>query len=210
MAEELRPQDFSGKYLELNGDFKGKDILSTKQFDKASLSKLFKVTQQIEEINEGPLHGALLNIIGNTTIIGILSQNLSFELSRISFSSAIFKLGGKIISLSGESIYPEQTAKDAMTEFQTSSVDLIISTYPKKELYETRTNNIPPLINASEGVGGSLINALAELYEAYIKETRPNTTGSKKSNILHVEMALLTLVLGKEIPCNKSYIPEEA
>ncbi len=73
-------------------DFKGKDILSAKQFSKEELEYIFKVASNMESIAKGEEKSDLLN---NKYL-----ATLFFEAStrtRLSFEIAMLRLGGKCI-----------------------------------------------------------------------------------------------------------------
>ena len=112
------PPEASEFHLEkiVNGDFKGKSILSLKQLDSASLLKLSNVTLKISQIDSGPLWSSLPSALLRDDVVGILCKNLSFNLPRISFEKAVTRLGGAVILASADdtSIPPRESAEEAI------------------------------------------------------------------------------------------------
>jgi aspartate carbamoyltransferase catalytic subunit len=74
--------------------FKGRDIVSIKDFSKADLLHILKVSNEMEEDKPDLLKGKILSV-------------LFFEPStrtRLSFESAMYRLGGKVVGFSDEKV----------------------------------------------------------------------------------------------------------
>ena len=143
-------------------DFKGKDILATKQFNKEELEIIFKVTSKMEPIAKGEEKSDLLN---NKYL-----ATLFFEAStrtRLSFEIAMLRLGGSIINSTGipfSSIIKGETLHDT-AKVVANFVDVIAIRHPDIGSAEQAARaSDKPVINAGDGHGQHPTQALLDLY----------------------------------------------
>ena len=143
-------------------DFKGKDILATKQFDKEELEIIFKVASKMEPIAKGEEKSDLLN---NKYL-----ATLFFEAStrtRLSFEIAMLRLGGSIINSTGipfSSIIKGETLHDT-AKVVANFVDVIAIRHPDIGSAEQAARaSDKPVINAGDGHGQHPTQALLDLY----------------------------------------------
>src|SRR5438309_978887 len=112
----------------IDGNFKGKDILSADQFSKKDLDILFKKTEQIKKI--------VLQKNGSTALRGTIMAALFYEPSSRTFSSfitAMQRLGGGFIPLQGmmnSSVSKGETLEDTIQTFSSYS-DIIVMRHPE-------------------------------------------------------------------------------
>lgn len=148
----------------INGNFKGKDIVSLHQFDPSSLQKLFKVTANMAEIAKNAKHSDLL--YGNIVIL------LFYEPSSRtfgSFSAAVKQLGGQTVEIINpkefSSVSKGETFADTIRVFE-AYCDVIILRHPKKGAasYAAEIAQFVPIINAGDGIGEHPTQALLDLY----------------------------------------------
>ena len=143
-------------------DFKGKDILSAKQFSKEELEYIFKVASNMESIAKGEEKSDLLN---NKYL-----ATLFFEAStrtRLSFEIAMLRLGGNIINSTGipfSSIIKGETLHDT-AKVVANFVDVIAIRHPEIGSAEQAARaSDKPVINAGDGPGQHPTQALLDLY----------------------------------------------
>ncbi len=143
-------------------EFKGKDILSAKQFSKEELEYIFKVAAKMEPIARGEENSDLLQ---NKYL-----ATLFFEAStrtRLSFEIAMLRLGGKVINSTGitfSSLIKGETLHDT-ARVVSNFVDVIAIRHPKIGSAEQAAHTSDkPVINAGDGPGQHPTQALLDLY----------------------------------------------
>lgn len=152
----------------INGDFKGKDILSLDQFDNKSLEILFKLAYKMEDIAK--------NSRPNDSLKGQIVSLLFYEPSSRTFSSfaaCIKQLGGATLEFPGmtnSSVAKGETLEDTIKVFEAYS-DAIIIRHPEVGAAQiaASTAESVPVINAGDGVGEHPTQALLDLYTIYKK-----------------------------------------
>lgn len=151
----------------INGDFKGKDIVSLDQFDRKSVEALFK---QVKKLKKTGTAGLL------KTLRGKVAGLIFFEPSTRTFSSnaAAFKrLGGQTIdhqnpmqtssAVKGESI-------EDMAMMLEQYCDILVFRHPQKGTLERAANAATvPVINAGDGIGEHPTQALLDMFTIYEK-----------------------------------------
>jgi len=151
----------------IKGDFKGKDIVSLDQFDKASIIKLFKETEKIKKTPSK----RLLRILS-----GKIAALVFFEPSTRTFSSncAAFKrLGGQTVEhqnpLQTSSAVKGESVED-MAKMLEQYCDIIVMRHPVKGTLKkvADVSNIP-VINAGDGIGEHPTQALLDMYTIWEK-----------------------------------------
>lgn len=153
----------------INGDFKGKDILSLDQFSPHDLQLLFSHVTQMRNIREHAKPSDLLkgNII---TLLFYEPSSRTFG----SFSSAIKQLGGQTIDILNpvafSSVSKGETLEDTVSVFEAYS-DAIVIRHPKAgtALKAGKAAKHIPVINAGDGIGEHPTQALLDLYTIYEK-----------------------------------------
>ncbi len=139
-------------------EFKGQNILSTDQFDKESMERLFSRAQEMEKGGSDVMKGKVL-------------ATLFFEPStrtRFSFEAAFLKLGGGVVSgadmMTTSSIKKRETLQDTGATVSRYA-DLIAMRHPEigsvKELAE---GSRVPVINAGDGANQHPTQALLDVY----------------------------------------------
>lgn len=151
----------------INGNFKGKDILSLDQFDTKSLDLLFKLAYKMEDIAK--------NSRPNDTLKGNLISLLFYEPSSRTFSSfaaAVKKLGGVTLEFPGmnnSSVAKGETLEDTIKVFEAYS-NIIIMRHPEVGAAKKAAKAASiPIINAGDGIGEHPTQALLDLYTIYKK-----------------------------------------
>lgn len=143
-------------------EFKGKDILSAKQFSKEDLEYIFNVAAKMEPIARGEENSDLLQ---NKYL-----ATLFFEAStrtRLSFEIAMLRLGGKVINSTGitfSSLIKGETLHDT-ARVVSNFVDVIAIRHPEIGSAEQAAHaSDKPVINAGDGPGQHPTQALLDLY----------------------------------------------
>lgn len=143
-------------------DFKGKNILSTKQFKKDELEHIFKVASKMEPIAKGEIKSDLLE--------NKFLATLFFEAStrtRLSFEIAMLRLGGRVINSIGftfSSMIKGETLSDTVKAIS-NFVDVIAIRHPDIGSAELAAHaSDKPVINAGDGPGQHPTQALLDLY----------------------------------------------
>ena len=145
--------------------FKQKDILSIAQFDCENIQYLFHIVKKMQYY--------IQNNMGFKVLDGAILNNLFFESStrtRLSFASAFYRLGGKVMETTDQKISAlnkgetiADTAK--ITGFYS---DIIVMRHPQAFSVNTfaEHTNIP-VINAGDGDNEHPTQALLDLYSIY-------------------------------------------
>jgi aspartate carbamoyltransferase catalytic subunit len=147
----------------INGDFKSRDILSMDQFDKISLYRLFRLTNDMKKIAERAKHRK--NLEGNI-FVELFCEASSRTIG--SFDAAAKQLGGDTIAINDitkTSMAKGESLKHTVQNFE-AYADTIILRHPdigsakKAAAYATRV----PIINGGDGIGEHPTQALLDLY----------------------------------------------
>lgn len=143
-------------------DFKGADILSTKQFSREDLERIMKVAQSMERY--------ALKEQTTDMLAGYLMASLFYEPStrtRLSFEAAMTRLGGRVISSVGmqfSSLYKGETVHDTGKMVECYA-DIIVMRHPDEgSVQEMADASRVPVINAGDGPGQHPTQALLDLY----------------------------------------------
>jgi|SRR3989344_728200 len=133
-------------------------LLETQQFDRDSLKDLFALATQMENHRDDSLHGKIL-------------ATLFFEPStrtRLSFESAMFRLGGQVITTENanemSSAVKGETIEDTI-KVVNNYADAIVIRHPEIGTAERAAEvSTVPIINAGDGAGQHPTQALLDLY----------------------------------------------
>ncbi|MBI4008621.1 aspartate carbamoyltransferase [Candidatus Roizmanbacteria bacterium] len=148
----------------INGQFKGKDIVSLDQFDRKSIKMLFKTTNRVLRLMKKNRH---INILRGTVSTLLFYEPSSRTLA--SFSGAIKRLGGETISyqdpLETSSAIKGETYEDSMKVFESYSDLLIIRHFEFGMGERAATAALyKPVINAGDGTNEHPTQGLLDLY----------------------------------------------
>lgn len=150
----------------IDGNFKGKDIVSLDQFDKASILKLFKTTEKVRRMSFRK---------SCKLLEGKMATMLFYEPSSRTFSSfatAMKQMGGQTIEyqnpMQTSSTVKGESLEDTVKVFENYS-DLIIIRHPQIGTAEKAAEAAErvPIINAGDGIGEHPTQALMDLYTIY-------------------------------------------
>ncbi len=142
--------------------FKGRDIVSIKELSKEEMDIIFEVAREMLPIARGERKSDLLN--------GKILATLFFEPStrtRLSFESAMHRLGGSVIGFSNPSatsISKGETLADTVRVMDSYS-DVIVIRHPYEgsaRLAAEFASN--PVINAGDGAGQHPTQTLLDLF----------------------------------------------
>ncbi|OQY64985.1 aspartate carbamoyltransferase [Microgenomates bacterium UTCPR1] len=154
----------------INSSFKGKDIVSLDQFNRASILRLFKEAKILKKIPTKKL----LNVLK-----GKIATLIFFEPSTRTFSShsvAFKKLGGQTIEyqnpLSTSSSVKGETIEDTVRVFE-QYADVIVVRHPTKGTLKKVADAVRiPVINAGDGIGEHPTQALLDLFTVWEKHKK--------------------------------------
>lgn len=170
----------------INGNFKGKDILSLSQFDPKSIQKLFTLTSSMADIGKNAKPSDILK--GNiATLLFYEPSSRTFG----SFSAAIKQLSGQTIDILDpmhfSSVAKGETLEDTIRVFE-AYCDVIVMRHPEtgSAAKAAQAASFVPIINAGDGIGEHPTQALLDLYTIYEKFGRlENLTGVFAGDILN-------------------------
>lgn len=146
----------------INGKFKGKDILSSHQFSKKDIDKIFSAADKMKK---------LVQTKGGSQILsGKIMSPIFYEPSSRTFGSfvaAMQRLGGGFIPLQGmgnSSASKGETLRDTIQTFASYS-DVIVIRHPEEGSAKIAADATTiPVINAGDGIGEHPTQALLDLY----------------------------------------------
>lgn len=151
----------------INGDFKGKDILSLDQFSPLDISILFKHTKKMRDIAANAKPSDILK--GNiVTLLFYEPSSRTFG----SFGAAVKQLGGATIEIldpkNFSSVSKGETLEDTIKVFEAYG-DAIIIRHPEKGTASkaAAASQSVPVINAGDGIGEHPTQALLDLYTIF-------------------------------------------
>lgn len=137
-------------------------ILSTDQFDKERLLKLFEEADKMEQV---------LEVGGEDILHGKIMATLFFEPStrtRFSFESAMLRLGGQVISnadmLNTSSLRKQETLEDT-GKTVSQMADVIVMRHPEAGSVEKLSSGCTvPVINGGDGPNDHPTQGLLDVY----------------------------------------------
>lgn len=178
-------------------EFKGQHILTSKQFDKASLLELFKTAADMESI---------IAKVGQTDLLkGKVMASLFFEPStrtRFSFETAMHRLGGSVVMnfdmINSSSLTKLETLYDT-GKVVSQMVDVIVARHVEKGgVVSIADGSDVPVINAGDGPGEHPTQGLLDLYTIWKEKGRLDglTVGMvgdlKYGRVPHSQLQLLS------------------
>ena len=158
----IYPIDFLSRILKKFMDFKGQHILSTDQFDKETLLRLFSVAQEMEKIIEG----------GSSDLLkGKVMATVFFEPStrtRFSFEAAMHRLGGAVVAnadmMTTSSVKKQETLEDT-GRVLSQMADIVVVRHPEAgSVAKMASNSLVPVLNAGDGGAEHPTQGLLDLY----------------------------------------------
>lgn len=170
----------------INGNFKGKDIISLDQFSPKDLKILFKLTPKMKKIAQNAKPSKILagNII---TLLFYEPSSRTFG----SFSAAVKQLGGQTVEIQNpqqfSSVAKGETLTDTIRVFEAYS-DAIVIRHPETGTAASVASiaQFVPIINAGDGIGEHPTQALLDLYTIYERFGKLNNlTGVLAGDILN-------------------------
>lgn len=153
----------------INGDFKGKDIISLDQFSQKDIKILFSLVPKMRTI--------ALKTLPSKIIAGKIVVLLFYEPSSRtfgSFSTAVKQIGGQTVEILNpqqfSSVVKGETFEDTIRVFEAYS-DAIILRHPDvfAPAKAAEIAKLVPIINAGNGIGEHPTQALLDLYTIYEK-----------------------------------------
>lgn len=158
----------------INGNFKGKDILSLDQFSPNDLKILFSHIPKMKKIAQ--------DAKASTILEGTLTTLLFYEPSSRtfgSFNAAVKQLGGQTIDIQNphqtSSVAKGETLEDTIQVFEAYSNAIVIRhPIPGFPQRAAEVAKLVPVINAGDGVGEHPTQALLDLYTVWEKFKRLN------------------------------------
>jgi aspartate carbamoyltransferase catalytic subunit len=157
---------------QINGNFKGKDIVSLDQFSSSDIQQLFKHTATMKDIASNAKPSTILH--GN--IVTLLFYEPSSR-THGSFSAAVKQLGGQTVEILNpqqfSSVSKGETLEDTIRVFE-AYCDAIVLRHPTAGTAEkaAKIATHVPIINAGDGIGEHPTQALLDLYTMYEKHNR--------------------------------------
>lgn len=138
-----------------------KHILEAQQFDRKTIEELFRMADKLEKSKDLSLKGKIL-------------ATLFYEPStrtRLSFESAMYRLGGQVISMESASASSSaakgETVEDTMRMLNHYADVAAIRHYEKGAAARAASVADIPVINAGDGAGQHPTQALLDLYTVW-------------------------------------------
>lgn len=159
----------TNKNWQINGNFKGKDIISLDQFSPKDLDILFRVTKKMADIGANAKPSDILK--GNiVTLLFYEPSSRTFG----SFCAAAKQLGGQTIDIQNpsqtSSVAKGETLEDTIRVFEAYS-DAIVMRHFELGIAKRAADSAKfvPVVNAGDGIGEHPTQALLDLYTIYEK-----------------------------------------
>ncbi|MBI4089743.1 MAG: aspartate carbamoyltransferase [Candidatus Levybacteria bacterium] len=170
----------------INGNFKGKDIISFDQFSTRDIKNIFSLVPKMRKI---ALLAKPSKILAGKIIVLLFYEPSSRTFG--SFSTAIKQLGGQTVEIHNpqefSSVAKGETFEDTIRVFEAYS-DAIVIRHPQKGTASNAAAvaKFVPIINAGDGTGEHPTQALLDLYTIYEKhEKLDNLVGVLAGDMLN-------------------------
>jgi aspartate carbamoyltransferase len=180
---------------QINGNFKGKDILSIHQFSPQDIYTLFSYVLNMKKLAAKSQPSDLLR--------GTITTLLFYEPSSrtfASFGAAVKRLGGATVDILDpqhlSSVAKGETLEDTIRVFEAYS-DCIVMRHPTAGSAQIAAGVASiPIVNAGDGIGEHPTQALLDLYTIYEKFGKlDNLTGVVVGDLLNGR-TVHSLILG--------------
>src|SRR2546421_3000108 len=153
--------------IKINGNFKGKDIVSLDQFSTEDLRILFTLTRKMKQIaiNNEPSYILTGNII---SLLFFEPSSRTFG----SFAAAVKRLGGQTIEIHNpetvSSVAKGESFEDTIRTFEAYSDALVLRHHiPGSARQAAETAHDIPVINAGDGNNEHPTQTLLDLYTLF-------------------------------------------
>lgn len=162
------------KNLMINGNYKGKDIISLDQFTPKDLEILFV---QVEKMRDIAIHAKPSDLLKGNIVTLLFYEPSSRTFG--SFGAAVKQLGGQTLDILNpqqfSSVVKGETLEDTIRVFEAYS-DAIVLRHPEAgtALKAAKSAEYVPVINGGDGIGEHPTQALLDLYTIYEKFHRMN------------------------------------
>ncbi len=147
-------------------------IVSASQFDKKTLEKIFSTASKIKSGNYSP-----------KTLSGKIMATLFYEPStrtRLSFESAMLRLGGTVISTEDAKLFSSaakgETLEDTIRIVHSYSDVIVLRHFDSGASEIASKYSRVPIINAGDGNGEHPTQALLDMFTIFSKFTTKNLT----------------------------------
>ena len=138
-----------------------KHLLSIEDFNADQILNLFRVTRNHQDEQLG------IGMVRPGTILGTLFFEPSTR-TRLSFESAMLKLGGSVISVSDlatTSCTKGESLEDTIRIISESYADILVVRHPEEGAVQLAAeHSAVPIINGGDGVGEHPTQALCDMY----------------------------------------------
>lgn len=144
----------------LNGNLKGQDILSVRQFDSVTLDHIFEMSLEMERIAQ---KGYRVDVLSRKILASLFYEPSTRTSS--SFTAAMERLGGSVIPINEvkySSVAKGEDLEDTVLTLE-SYADVIVLRHPEMGSAAKAAEAVSvPLINAGDGVGEHPTQALLD------------------------------------------------
>src|SRR3989344_2517338 len=156
----------------LNGNLKGKDILSVRQFDTTTLDCIYSWSQEMAEIAR---KGYRVDVLSRKILANVFYEPSTRTSS--SFTASMERLGGSVIPINEvtySSVAKGEDLEDTMRTLECYS-DVIVLRHPEMGSATIAAEAVSiPLINAGDGVGEHTTQALLDYVTVRKEQGRVN------------------------------------
>src|SRR3990167_7510226 len=153
----------------INGNFKGKDIISLDQFSQKDIKILFSLVPKMREIAFKAMPS---KILAGKIVVLLFYEPSSRTFG--SFSTAVKQIGGQTVEILNpqqfSSVVKGETFEDTIRVFEAYS-DAIVLRHPTVGAASKAAEiaRLVPIVNAGNGIGEHPTQALLDLYTIYEK-----------------------------------------
>ncbi|MEQ9823245.1 MAG: aspartate carbamoyltransferase [Puniceicoccaceae bacterium] len=184
-SEHLHPQaralfEENPINVQVLSKLENESILKVKQFDKETVIELAKLAAILEDFHIAPYH----------VLDGKIATTAFFEAStrtRLSFESAVQRLGGRILSIpeGGVTGVKKGESLEDIGEMFNAYCDMVIMRHTETDCLKRILKHLRvPLINAGNGTGEHPTQALADWYA--LLKWRPGLADEKDDKMLNL------------------------
>lgn len=148
----------------IDGNFKGKDIISLDQFDKDSICRLFEVTSQMRAIAR---EARPSNVLEGNIVVLLFYEPSSRTMG--SFDAATKQLGGQTIVVTSPQQYSSvakgESFQDTIRTFEAYADAIVLRHSETGSAFKaSQAAEHVPILNAGDGIGEHPTQALLDLY----------------------------------------------
>ena len=153
----------------INGDVRGKDVVSLKQFTSQDIDQLFQSTNEMAKIAK---EARPSDILAGKIVVLLFYEPSSR--TRASFDAAVKQLGGQTVVVENpqqfSSVAKGETFEDTIRVFEAYS-DAIVLRHPEIGSAQKAAEiaKSVPIINAGDGIGEHPTQALLDMYTIWEK-----------------------------------------